>query len=59
MSQEEINDLRSRICYGLQKAEVDMLREKALHNDTIVTVANGKICELSARTLLKKRNIEI
>lgn len=59
MSQEEINDLRSRICYGLQKAEVDMLREKALHNDTIVTVANGKICELSARSLLKNRNIEI
>ena len=41
MSQEEINELRSRICYGLKKAEENMLREKALHDDTIVTVANG------------------
>ena len=43
MSQEEINELRSRICYGLKKAEENMLREKALHDDTIVTVANGNM----------------
>lgn len=54
MSQEEINELRSRICYGLKKAEENMLREKALHNDTIVTVANGKICEMSAKYLYRK-----
>ena len=37
MSKEEINELRSLICFGLRKAEENMLREKALHNDTIVT----------------------
>lgn len=54
MSQEEINELRERICYGLQKAEENMLKEKALHNDTVVTMSNGKIRELSARYLYHK-----
>ncbi len=54
MSEEEINELRSRICYGLKKAEEEMLREKALHNETIVTYSNGKIRELSARYVYRK-----
>jgi len=54
MSQEEINDLRERICFGLQKAEENMLKEKALHNDTIVTMQDGKIREMSARYLYRK-----
>lgn len=54
MSKEEINELRSRICFGLRKAEENMLREKALHNDTIVTMNNGKICEMSAKYLYEK-----
>ncbi len=54
MSKEEINELRSLICFGLRKAEENMLREKALHNDTIVTMSNGKICEMSAKYLYRK-----
>ncbi len=54
MSQEEINDLRERICFGLQKAEENMLKEKALRNDTVVTMTNGKIREMSARYLYRK-----
>ena len=54
MSQEEINELRERICWGLQKAEENMLKEKALHNDTVVTMTNGKIREMSARYLYRK-----
>lgn len=58
MSQDEINDLRERICYGLKMAEENMLREKALHNDTIVTMSGGKIRELSARYLMRKMKIK-
>ena len=54
MSQEEINDLRERICFGLKMAEENMLREKALHGDTIVAISNGRIKEMSARYLYKK-----
>ena len=54
MSQEEINELRERICYGLKVAEENMLREKAIHNDTVVTMSRGKIREMSARYLYKK-----
>lgn len=54
MSQEEINDLRERICLGLQQAQERMLREKALHNSTVVTMNGGQIKEYTARYLLRK-----
>ena len=58
MSQEEINELRQSICFGLKMAEENMLREKALHNETIVTMRQGKICEMSARYLYRKLKVE-
>ncbi|MBP5547795.1 MAG: hypothetical protein J6X58_02750 [Bacteroidales bacterium] len=54
MSQEEINDIRERVCFGLKQAEMNMLREKALHGDTVITVSNGHIREISAKYLYQK-----
>lgn len=54
MSQDEIRELRERICFGLKQAEVNMLREKAMRGDTVVAVSNGHIKELSAKYLYRK-----
>ena len=54
MTPEEINELRELICLGLEKAEENMLHEKAIHNETVVTYNNGHICEMSARYLYRK-----
>ena len=54
MTPEEINELRELICLGLEKAEENMLHEKAIHNETVVTYNNGQICEMSARYLYRK-----
>lgn len=54
MSEQEVNLLRDRICYGLQVAEWKMLKEKALRNDTIITKTHGEVKEVSARYMYKK-----
>lgn len=54
MSTEEINELRAKVCLGLRMAEENMLREKALHNDTIISYSGGRIREYSAKYLLRK-----
>lgn len=58
MSQDEINELRERICYGLKQAEMNMLREKAMCGDTVVVVSNGHIKEMSAKYLYRKAKVQ-
>lgn len=54
MSEEEVKDLRARINYGLALSEWNMLKQKAIRNEKVVTKSRGKVCEVSARYLMKK-----
>ena len=54
MSEEEVKELRDRIDYGLALSEWDMLKDKAMRNEKVVTKSRGRICEVSARYLFKK-----
>ena len=54
MSEEEVKDLRAKLNYGLALAEWDMLKEKALHGEKVVTLSRGKVSQVSARYLFKK-----
>ncbi|MBO7576777.1 MAG: hypothetical protein J6T03_04830 [Bacteroidales bacterium] len=54
MSEDEITQIRTHVDYGLARAEWCMLKEKALRNDKVVTLSQGKPCAVSARYLYRK-----
>ena len=49
MSEDEITQIRTHVDYGLARAEWCMLKEKALRNDKVVTLSQGRPCAVSAR----------
>lgn len=51
MSKKEIAELRRKIEEGLAQSQWQMLFDKMKRGEKIVTMKNGKACELSARTL--------
>ena len=42
MSEEEINELKNKLIYGLQLAEKRMLQEKALHDECVIVQKPGE-----------------
>lgn len=54
MSEEEVNELRSKICYGLALSDWKMLKEKSSRNEKIVTRHEGKVAILSAKYLYRE-----
>jgi len=53
MSNKEIKDFTRKLEEGLQIAEMEMLEEKALHNETVVVSnAEGKIEYIPAKEVL-------
>ena len=54
MSDKEILDFTERLQYGLELAELRMLKEKALRGQSIIICSeNGEIKQISAKKAMK------